>query len=1630
MQLSDILYKYREESYSKRDMGTRFEELMARYLMTDPVYASDLESVVLWNDFHDRAGFGRTDVGIDLVAKTKGGEYWAVQCKLYKEDSKVSKGDLDSFLSTSGKTFTGDGGEQASFSRRMVIATINEWGANAYKVIENQVPPVMLVTLRMLEEAAVEWGEIFEGVHGSGARKEKHTLRPHQQEALDSARDHFSKEGRGMMIMACGTGKTFTSLKIAEALTEAAAADGRTPCVLFLAPSIALVGQTLREWMSHTDRGIMPIAVCSDTSVTKKRTVDSDGERVEYLGMPATTDPFRIVSEYRRADDLAVIFSTYQSIDAVIEAQRADPDGNGGLPAFDLIICDEAHRTTGVRELGGKEGYFTKVHSDDNISGRKRLYMTATPRVYGVKGKEKAKDAAAVLCSMDDEEQYGKEFYRISFGKAVEAELLTDYKVLIMTVKQDMPPDSVKGRWGLSESTGDSGRERERERERDSARNVDVDADCKLWGCLNAFAKRMATDETIGRTDPGHMRSVVSFASTIRNSKSITERFIELAQLPDSPLHLEAEHIDGSMNALTRDSLLNWLKDEEEGRCRLLSNVRCLSEGVDVPALDAVVFMNPKGSLVDIVQSVGRVMRKAEGKKYGYIIIPVVVAEDDDPEKALDDNEDFNVVWQVLRALRSHDERLEAEINTFMFRKSSGTGRDDRRIIHDWIESDQNPGPNTPWIQGGQYTLDDFSGDIYARLVLKVGDRDYFENWAKKVAEVMPDLVAKLTQICRHEDYGYKQYKGAFNRYLKGLRSSVNDVVSEEDAIDMLAQQVITKPIFKKLFGDEGFTKQNSVSQAIDAMLEEIHAKDGLREIDDRLGEFYDSVNRTLEHVNTKEGKQRVITALYEKFFKNAFPKSQMVDGIVYTRISIVDFIINSVSDVMQTEFSIGLGDEGVNILDPFSGTGTFIARLMESSIISKENLERKFREELFANEITLMAYYIAAVNIENTYAMVTGADEYVPFGNILLTDTFNIEKICESGAEQTTLSDKEYFIRNKSRIKREHAAPITVIMSNPPYGALQKSASDDAKKRTYRDGVDRRIAETYLDDGWFENKKGNVNSVYDNYVRAFRWATDRLRGEDGVVAFVTPNGWLTGNAFVGFRKTLEREFSKIYVFNLRGDATTQGELRRREGDGVFADGSRTGIAVTVLIYRKNYKGNAKVYYAKASDYMKLKEKFELLEENGSFHAMEKKKKLETLHIKENGDWIIERNEVFQDFVPLAGNTHRKFDKHEEETIFIGYTSGYRTNRDAWAYNFSKDKLKQIKSDFIEGYMEQLNRGVMDREDPRTKWSTPIRSRFKSKRKLHSNLECITTAIYRPFVKTWFDNDSNLNEVGQMPRIFPTPDAHNLIICVSGVGAKKNFSCLMTDYMTDIQLMANGQCFPLYWYEDTGAIRARTKQLRLTDGGEDIIRHDGISDHASEVFRSRYGESVTKEDIFFYIYGYLHAPEYADAFSADLMYSLPRIGLVKDVEKFRAFTDAGRKLADLHLNYEEAEIPDGLRFVGNMDVADLLDEDILCRVEKMRLDPKRRRLTYNKHLTIEEIPEEVFEYIVNGRSALAWLVDRYQIRTDKESGIINDPNDFDGGRYILELVLSVMGMSVKTMEIVKGLPKLDLEPED
>ncbi len=1659
-----LLDKYRKHSFSERDKGDRFERLMQAFLRTAPQYANKFKNVWLWSEFPGKDDLGGTDTGIDLVALTNDGDYWAIQCKCYNEDTSIDKPAVDSFLATSGRRFRGEDLRSTAFAQRLWISTTNSWGANATEAIRNQIPPVSRINLADLCDAPVDWGKLEQGISGENSRRPKKNLRPHQIEALNCAHSYFRSADRGKLIMACGTGKTFVSLRIAENET------GGKGLILFLVPSIALLGQTFREWAADAREPLFPICICSDPEVSKKKNKNEDTENISIvdLAWPASTNVDKILGQFERIrssrnSGMTVVFSTYQSIEVIARAQKELLQSDDGYGIFDMIICDEAHRTTGVTLSNEDESAFVKVHDNGFLKARKRMYMTATPRLYKESVKQDAAKEEVTLCSMDDPDLYGNEIYHIGFGKAVEQGLLTDYKVLILTLNESDVPPAVQNALATRDKN-----------------EIDTDDQSKLIGCINALSKKIIGDSgTLKASDPAPMQRAIAFCEKIVTSKKITDAFNNIGEPYLNALSDETEkdmvrvasrHIDGTMTAPARDELVSWLKNSsgDENECRVLTNVRCLSEGVDVPALDAVMFLSARNSEVDVVQSVGRVMRKAPGKKYGYIIIPVLVPSSIEADKALDKNDRYKVVWTVLNALRAHDDRFKATVNKIELNRYRPdqvlVGRPDHIFDLDGNSIAAEPGTDYDGKPdfGTQMTLqfEQIQNVMFARMVQKVGDKRYWEQWAKDVAGIAARQMERINGLI--EEKG--DHTAAFEQFLLGLQKNINPSITQTQAVEMLSQHIITKPVFEALFEGYSFVKNNPISISMQKMLDMLEA--GAIEKDtETLNKFYDSVRMRAKDIDNAEARQTVIVELYDKFFRTAFPKMAEQLGIVYTPVEVVDFIIRSVDDVLQKEFGRRLTDENIHVLDPFTGTGTFITRLLQSGLIEPEDLPRKYKSEIHANEIVLLAYYIAAINIENAYhdalaeaegeapgmatatSVAGGAGKapwtgpngtspdgagpdglYHSFEGICLTDTFQLG---ETDASERLISST--FPQNSERVNAQKKAPLRVIIGNPPYSVGQNSANDNAQNQKY-EKLDARIAGTYA----AETKATNKNSLYDSYIKAIRWSSDRLdKDHGGIIAFVSNGGWLDGNSQNGFRKCLEKEFSKIYVINMRGNGRTSGERCRQEGEPLFAahggkGGSLTPITIFILVKNpKNISQKAEIKYHDIGMYLKRKQKLELIKKFGS--AGNPGMNWTELAPDEHGDWLNKRNSEFDALIPLGDK-----DNKSSNTIFVPYYSnGLKTQRDAWCYNSSKISLVNNIKTTLEFYNEQralfvqlkgqsnsidVKKVIVYDKPHLISWSRALEGDIQKAKEHRFETGQIVISIYRPFFKQQLYFARSLNEMMyQMPKLFPTPNHNNLVICVSGVSGTKEMSVLISNCIPDLHFNGDTQCFPLYYYEE----RQKSAISMFDEGTEnDYVRRDGVSDFILERARKAYGTSVTKEDIFYYVYGFLHSPGYRQKFANDLKKMLPRLPLVP-AKDFWSFSRAGRALAELHLNYESVPPLEGLKVTGK--------DTGRFEVEKMRFPAKGSKDTiiYNPYITIEGIPARAYEYVVNGKSAIEWIMERYQVTVHKESGIRNDPNDWarEHGKpaYILNLLLGIINMSIQTVDIVSSLPEVDWE---
>ena len=1557
MSFDSLIARINNIAETQRDRGTYFEYLSRAYFQNEPTYKNEFKNVWMLADVPSEYGIPKADIGVDLVAEKQTGELVAIQAKFYNH--AIQKKDIDSFLGELGKDYYESG---------IIVASTDKWGPNAEKALTDR-SDVVRIGLSDLRNSRIDWSQFSFERPEVVVVKAKKKPRDYQNTVIKSALEYFKEHDRGQLIMAPGTGKTFTSLKVAEAMAKEAGKEQYV--VLYLVPSIQLLTQTLRGWNNDTDMSMSSMAVTSDRNASRG-SVKSDESNIQIkasdIGFPATTSAKKVVENYEELmgqpkKELLVVFGTYQSIDVLGKAQQ------NGFPDFDLIIADEAHRTTGAKALGEEDSSFTKVHSNLNVKGLKRLYQTATPKLYGTEAKKKAESNSIVVSSMDDESLYGEVFYRLGFGDAISHDILTDYKLMVLAVDETVVQKDMQK--SLS----------------DSENGLDIDDVGRIIGVWNAMVKRESFSDKISG-EP--MKRAIAFSRTIEDSKRISAQFENVVNdylNSDEGYYVNVRHVDGNMNALEKNEALDWLASDEipEDSARILSNVRFLTEGIDVPNLDAIIFLSPRKSQIDIVQAVGRIIRKFEGKDYGYIILPIVVPAGETPETILDNNKSYDVVWQVLNALRSVDERFEATINKLELNKNKpkniqvigvGSAPDDLSQLTNTVDENSSY---------KEYLLEldwkEVEGAIYGKIVQKVGDRRYLEDWSKDVADIARRHFQGIEIILEQNP----DSKAAFQRFLHSLQHNINESIDQKQAIEMLAQHLITLPIFDALFGEYGFIKNNPVSSAMEQIVAEL-SQYGFEKEQKELEPFYNSVRLRAEGIDNAQAKQKIIITLYDKFFSTGFKSTTERLGIVFTPVEVVDFIVKSVDVVLRKHFGRTIASENVHILDPFTGTGTFITRtlhylksLMDKGEITYADLVRKYTQELHANEIVLLSYYIAAINIEAVFYDINGEEDYLPFEGIVLTDTF------ESTESEDTLDDS-FFGTNDKRLKRQQEKPITAIIGNPPYSIGQGSQNDNNQNISYPK-LDKRLSDTYV----AKSNAGLTKGLYDSYVKAFRWASDRLKGQ-GVIGFVTNGGYLNSNSTDGLRAGLYEEFNRLYIFNMRGNAHGLGEIRKKEGGNVFGAGTRTSVAISILV--KDGSDNHEIHYHDIGDYLSQKDKLNIISDFGDISAID----WQSIEPDDNNDWLNQRDPNYQKYVSLAG---------DDDSVFLTNSMGVLTSRDTWTSGFSKKTVAINAEKLIKNYnkevfkISQINinerKKRLNRDDTYIKWSPNLEQSALSLKELVYEKGAVQQTLYRPFVKKWVYYSKGLVE--RTGKYFKKFGSDNLVINTSGRASSRDFSSIITNILPDYQLVMNGQGFMRY------------------DNEVDETQLFQSNDNMNQAFADKLGLSL--DDTFAYVYGLLNSREYQEKYANDLKKDLARIPIVKQKDKY---VEVGNALMDLHLNYEEVPVYD--------DVEIQLSAQPSYKVSKMKFIKKgdRSAIIYNNDITIKNIPEKAYEYMVNGRSAIEWIMDQYQIKTDKKSGITDDPNDYSTDeKYIFNLLLRIINVSVQTVDLVNSLPKFEVE---
>lgn len=1018
--------------------GSWFEKVSKRFLKEHDS-TDEYESIDLWSDWELRGKEG--DRGIDMVITTASKEYIAVQCKFHQDS--VSLNDLSTFLL---KLQSGVG--EVRFKKGIIISTSN-LSSNALEEIEQIRKSKGIDIVEISEEdfiySQIDW-EKFDLTQTQGELPlcDKKKPRPHQIEAIKATKEYFSnpKNTRGKLIMACGTGKTYTSLKIMESLEP--------KITLFLAPSIALLSQTFREYVQEKSEPFYASIVCSDDKVGKgkKNKNDDDTDDINFSELPnkPSTRPEDILSVCELAqkqNKRFIIFSTYQSALRIQEAQEV------GLGEIDLVICDEAHRTVGAMYSSNEKddkNAFTLCHSDEHIKAKKRLYMTATPKVYSESSKARAKESDNAIYSMDDESIFGEEIYTLNFTRAIALDLLTDYKVMILAVRKENLS-------GVTNSVNQKISRLEAEGTKLDKKLINNEFVCKIIGTHKGLAKQdlIALDDENkkdydlqNKNDTTPSQRAISFCKSINTSKRIKDSFEtimecyneELKKKSFKNLTISIDHIDGTMNCKVRLDKLEELNKFEPNTCKVLSNARCLSEGVDVPALDSIVFFDGKSAMVDIIQAVGRVMRKAKHKKRGYIILPIALEESEiqNLDEAVN-NTNFKNIWKVIKALRSHDPSLVDEatfrekIKIFGSDDSNNdeTNQDDEEPTKDKTEQDPKQAQKTLF---DAILLQDLANAVYNVMPTKLGDRNYWENFTKKTGNIARTLNNRLKDI-------FEKNPEFFHGFLDSLRGNIHSNIKEDEALDMITSHIITKPIFDAIFGDN---IKNPISKALDKMVEKLSTL-GLQGETKDLKNLYESVKTEAMHAKSQKSQQELIKNLYNTFFKVAFRKQSEKLGIVYTPIEVVDFILRATNGILKKHFNTDFNDKNITIFDPFTGTGSFIARLLskENNLISDEALKEKFLNHLFAFDIVLLAYYIALINI--TQAAQNRDGSLKNFKNIVLTDSLDFYEEKNDKGVFDFFEDLKENKEIKDAIEKQN---IRVIIGNPPYSAGAKSQNDN----------------------------------------------------------------------------------------------------------------------------------------------------------------------------------------------------------------------------------------------------------------------------------------------------------------------------------------------------------------------------------------------------------------------------------------------------------------------------------------------------------------------------------------------------------------------------------------------------------
>ena len=1511
----DILQQYRKESKNKLEFGLKFEILIKQFLETDRVYSEKFTKIWIWKKWPKRDK--NQDRGIDLIGEIRYGGLCAIQCKAKYDDSdSLNATDMKNFSSMSEQ-------KRFEFTERLLVFSGHKLSGTLIENIEGSRIPYNKILGNTLRSSNVDWS------NASKLKLKKpllQNLHIHQKNAMEKVLKGFADNDRGKLIMACGTGKTLTSLAIALEHLK----NKKNCVVLYLVPSIALVQQSYREWANQTN-ACRFLTVCSDNNVGKNDDLD-----ISDLESRATTNENELRKKImKKTDKITVIFSTYHSSEVIKNAL--------GSKQIDLVMCDEAHRTA------TNENYYSMIHDNRHINVKKRLYMTATERIYAEKTKSGNINKDKAPYSMDNVNIFGKTFFEYDFNTAIGDGNLSDFKITVLRIPRKMVVDLYDK--SKNEGTLDT-----------TVSPNDFTRMCGVWKAIQYPNGSQNNKKNL-------LQRVIIFTGTIAESKQIANKSVKHSTKPDTnpPLELVAkwcnknlefsndvvsvDHIDGTMNAAERGDKIQWLKNSAENpnECRVLSNVRCLSEGVDVPALDGIVFLKSKKTQIDIVQAVGRVIRKIEGKKEGHVIIPVVVPDDITSEDGLEKSE-WETVYRVCSAMRSHDANF-------------GITDEPRLNVLTAIPPtpDSNIGSQTKNVQKLLLKEDTV---LESQVIEKCGDREYYDDYCRKLGM----KAYQIRKILQHRIEQSHDTETHIKKFHENVKSILGEHVEITDVVIAISEHIVLSRLFYVLFDNDRFKKHNPLTEAFDDVVENID----LEEMVIDLEEIYKEMEIKLDHIkkskNVENETQRFIEKLYENFFKGEDNEDAKKHGIVFTPPVIVDFMLNSVQHIIKTNLNIknGFDDRTIKILDPFAGTGIFLTKLINSNKIIR-NLSIKYKNDLYANEIKLLAYYVATTNIENAY--MKQKNNYVQFDGTNYTNTFQ---------SVTTMPKLNTIFKPVlEKLKRQRREKINVIIGNPPYNIGKKQMPDEIRTRIRDTYVKRSI------------KSGAMNSLTNAYIMALRWASDRI-GSTGIIAFVIPSNFLRSTSTSGVRACLEDEFTNMWFFDLRGDQQgSKGETVYREGGKIFGSGSRQAIVLAILVKNSNKK-SCVINYKDIGDNHNTKEKLTIIENVKSIEGIKNWKRI---HPDKYHDWFNQRNDEFKEHIPLCNDETRK--GNNGNAIFKIYSQGFTSARDAWAYNSNIDELKSNMKkhiDYCNSIDLRLEKNIILQNHDPTKGhleNGKLVDRLKkmSKKPVYDASK-IRTSLYRSFFKQYlYYSKPFFATENRIPEYFPYEGSENWIICIpyNFIG---NFSVFVTNVIPDLHIIEANQCIPLYSYD------------------AHHNKKSNILNSALSKFKEHYKKDITEKEIFYYVYAMLHHKGYREKYHNDLTKEFPHLPFAPN---FDSFCDIGKKLVELHLNFDGCKkYPMKYKKFENPI--------------KLELSNNQKILKINGVEAFTNIPS--YEYTVNGDTPLKCIVKYHNVFVDKktDSKIIKTPMRDMAKNDLVDKIQRAVYLGIESDKLINSLP--------